>query len=165
MEKEYIGIDYSLGRSNVDQKTGIHHGVIPQNEVLQAWVNSSEPYYTLFCPVCDTVLQDDFCPQCRKEIDSEDLFDQFEFAKPTSFYVDDKEYQAESDDSGDIFISKSPYYTNCQYCSPCAPGAGYIMNTVKEEGIKTYCFGHSWFEDEKAPYPVYSVETEQLIEP
>ena len=165
MEKEYIGIDYSLGKSNFDPETSIHYGVIPQNEVLQAWADSSEPYYTLFCPVCDTVLSASyFCPQCRKEIDSEDLEEQFEFAEPTSFFIDDKEYQAESDDSGDIFISKSPFYTTCQYCSPCAPGAGYITNTV-EDGVKTYCFGHDWFEDKKAPYPVYSVETDQLIEP
>jgi len=27
-----------------------------------------------------------------------------------------------------------------------------------------YCFGHDWFEDGKAPYPVYSVETGELVE-
>jgi hypothetical protein len=161
MEKEYIGIDYSLGKANYDLKTGIHYGIISQNEVLQAWADSSEPYYGKinYCSDCgfENKIENEFCEVCGADLDTD-------FLDPVSFYVDDEEYQAESDDSGDIFISKSPYYTNCQYCSPCAPGAGYIMNTV-EDGVKTYCFGHDWFEGKKAPYPVYSIETDQLIEP
>lgn len=34
-----------------------------------------------------------------------------------------------------------------------------------ESGVKTYCVGHDWFEDGKAPYPVYSVATGELVAP
>jgi hypothetical protein len=84
---------------------------------------------------------------------------------PVSFFIKDKEYMAEQTyDDPDIFITKSPYYTLCAYCSPCAPGAGYIVDSRKD-GIKAYCFGHSFYESGKAPYPVYSVKTGKLVEP
>jgi hypothetical protein len=60
-------------------------------------------------------------------------------------------------------VLKSPYYTYANYCSPCVPGAGNLDDIVEGE-VKTYCFGHDWFEEEKAPYPVYSVATGELIE-
>jgi len=31
------------------------------------------------------------------------------------------------------------------------------------EGVKTYCLGADWFENERAPYPVYSVATGELV--
>ena len=140
MKTTAAGIDYSTGMANVNHETGIHYGVISQNECLQAWADSSEPYYG--------------------ENESDDEMD--DFAEPLSFYIDDKEYSAESDDQGDIFITRSPYYTRCRYCSPCAPGAGYIMQQ-DIRGIKTYCFGHDFFEDSKAPYKVYSVKTNRIV--
>ncbi len=39
------GIDYGGGTTNIDRETGIRFGVIPQNDVLQAWAESSEPDY------------------------------------------------------------------------------------------------------------------------
>ena len=39
------GIDYGLGRTNIDHETGIRYGVIPQNDVLQSWVDRSESDY------------------------------------------------------------------------------------------------------------------------
>jgi hypothetical protein len=175
MSSEYpLGIDYSLGKANRDLANGIHYGVINQHEVLQFWADNSEPYYgeNEYCPECGNELEkkenendpeiEFYCENCEKELTSEDIFN--DFAEPISFYIDDNEYSAECGDMGDIFITKSPYYTTCQFCSPCAPGAGYIMNTVTD-GIKTYCFPHDFFEDDIAPYPVYSVETGKLVEP
>jgi hypothetical protein len=142
-----IGIDYSMGLGNYDKDNGIHYGVISQNEVLQAWADESEGYYGE--PELD---------ENGEEMEMDDM------CEALSFTLDDGEYLAEqSSDDPDIFITKSPYYTTCQFCSPCAPGAGYIMNTI-EGGIKTYCFGHDWFESGKAPYPVYSVKTNKLID-
>jgi hypothetical protein len=146
------GIDYGLGKTNVDTKTGIRYGVIHQNEVLQAWYESSEAYYP--CKDCENHAGED-----------EDYNSHCDFCEPTSHYIDDKEYQAEADSYGDIFIMKSPYYTKCQLCSPCAPGAGYIMNSC-DEGYMAYCFGHDWFwdtETTKAPYPVYRVSDNTLV--
>lgn len=56
----------------------------------------------------------------------------------------------------DLFVIKSPYYTLRGYCSPCAPNACFLKTAGEE---KTYCLGADWFESEKAPYPIFSVET------
>jgi hypothetical protein len=139
-----VGIDYSRGMANVDKKTGIHYGVINNNEVLQAWADSSEAYY-------------------GEPEESEDGEDGAMDMEPLSWLVDSEGYVAEQrQDDCDIFVTKSPYYTTAAYCSPCAPGAGYMTQTV-EDGIKTYCFGHHWFESGVAPYPVYSVKTGELV--
>ena len=154
------GIDYGMGLTNVDPKTGIRYGVISQNEVLQSWADSSEPYYPEVCGYCgnkaDNFSWEGFiCASCGKENTEDELSD---LTEPGSWYIDNDEYTAESDEHGDIFITKSPYYTKCSFCSPCAPGAGYLME-YHDKGIKAYCFGHDWFDEGKAPYPIYSVET------
>jgi ribosomal protein L37AE/L43A len=164
------GIDYSGGGSvNRDTTTGIHYGVISMHEVMQAWTDSSEAFYAPCCPYCGNEIAKNYemmvkkkrCPQCKQKFDESS----FDMNEPASFYLDDGEYQAtQSQDDTDIFITKSPYYTLCSYCSPCAPGAGYIMDS-RDEGIKAYCFGHNWFEDGKAPYPVFRVDTGERIKP
>ncbi len=78
-----------------------------------------------------------------------------------SYYGDGLAAEQPFDDP-DIFITKSPYYTLCQFCSPCAPGAGYLMDRGT---VKAYCFGHDWFEGGKAPYPVYDVKTGRKVKP
>lgn len=177
------GIDYSGGRSNFDPKTNIHFGVINQHEVCQAWYDLSEAYYgEPHCPKCgnDAIKTADepdeenkpetanyeiargccgdyMCHDCKYFFDADEAFGD----EPISHYIDDEEYSAEAGEDGDIFITKSPYYTKCQYCSPCAPGAGYLMNPC-EDGVKSYCFGQDWFEDGVAPYPVYRVADDTL---
>jgi len=175
---QYAGIDYSLGKSNFDPENGIHFGCISQNEVLQVWADDSEPEYPqLECSECNQVITIDMdeCPKCKAN-----LINEFDCIEAIGFNLDDGEYKAFSDDSGDIMIIKSPYYTYAQYCSPCAPGAGYLMNPYRPEkntvafdhyqeyaklnGFpKVYCFGHNWFDDGKAPYPVFSVATGELV--
>lgn len=179
----YKGIDYGLGRTNIDLETGIRFGVIPQNEVLQAWADSSEADYGLpCCPDCGNgaVLIDDenvpdldnlpedsdwrvmgsefACVGCCRTYDSDEAYDD----EPLGFYVDDDGYKATSDSYGDIMILKSSYFTRAQFCSPCAPGACSLMNPV-DDGPKAYCFGHDWFDGGKAPYPVYLVVTGELV--
>jgi hypothetical protein len=177
MENNYAGIDYSNGKSNIDRNTGIHYGVIPMHEVVQAWADESEPYYPFVCPHCGEDLPggslDDMiralpedeenpsCPICEHVLEEDD----FEYMDPTSFLYSRDGYEAEQGfDDTDIFIMKSPYFTYAQFCSPCAPGAGYILNTVSKQhsASKTYCFGHDWFDKGKAPYPVYDVNTGEL---
>lgn len=162
-----IGIDYGMGKTNIDTRTGIRYGVIHQHEVLQAWCDSSEPDYGKpHCPKCGNEVIDsngnkDYrCKKCRQFYWSDQVYGD----EALGHTLDDGEYKATADSYGDIFILSSPYYTLCEYCSPCAPGAGYIMNSV-EHGVKAYCFGHDWFDDQQAPYPVYSVATNELVEP
>lgn len=175
METSYKGIDYSFGQVNFDKSTGIHFGVIPMHSVCQAWCDDSEGYYgkpeASECPHCperDTVdVQVEnwgdtaTCEVCHTEWEVE-LPD---YAEPISHFIDDGEYKAEqSQDSCDIFVMRSPYYTHAQFCSPCAPGACYLLNPC-DSGEKAYCFGHDWFENGLAPYPVFNVATGALILP
>ncbi len=167
------GIDYGMGTTNIDKENSIRYGVIPQNEVLQVWCDSSEAYYGEpeegICTYCDktTSIPKDCkwgdtikCEHCDEEFEIElpDCCD------PISHFIDDDEYKAECGDSGDIFITKSPYYTKCNFCSPCAPGAGYLMN-ANDDGVKTYCFSHDFFDAQQAPYPVYRVSDNSLVNP
>lgn len=164
------GIDYGLGQTNIDRTTGIRFGVIPVNEVCQAWYDSSEADYgPATCGECGTELTTDHdfigaeyaCPSCERPIeDREDMYGD----EPICHTLDDGEYLATDDSQGDIFIERSPYYTRAQFCSPCAPGACHLSNPT-EKGERAYCFGHDWFEDGIAPYPVYSVATGELVNP
>ena len=149
---DYKGIDYSHGLANIDYENKIRYGVIHQHAVGQAWYDDSEGYYG--------------------EYDFEDEEEEMEllndFVEPISHIVDDGEYQAEASvDSGDIFITKSPYFTYAQFCSPCAPGACHLENPLDHasDENKCYCFGHDWFESGIAPYDVYSVETGKKVLP
>lgn len=168
----YAGLDYGFGKTNIDVSNGIRYGVIPMHEVMQMWADESETTYTPRCPICGNDLpetppegievegDDMYCPTCKKMVEHDDQTGE----EPDSITYEEDGYSAFQDDHFDIMIVKSPYYTFAQYCSPCAPGAGYIMSPC-ESGPKTYCFGHDWFENEIAPYPVYSVETGERVNP
>lgn len=100
--------------------------------------------------------------------------------EPESYLLNADDYLATFQDGSDIIIVKSPFYTYAQYCSPCVPGAGNLccpcFTRVKDKrsltgyrikglGPKTYCFGHDWFYFDAAPYPVFSVATNEEILP
>jgi len=189
----YKGIDYGRGIVNIDD-SGIRYGVIPQNAVGQVWYDESEPHYGKpTCPKCNgkalelpiaevklngeliDITPDDIdnwefnehecadycCIDCKFVFGCESAYPE----EPHSFYFEDEEYSAECSDEVDIFILKSPYFTYAQFCSPCAPGACYLLNPIEEKdpNNKCYCFGPDWFENEKAPYPVYSIKTGEKI--
>lgn len=130
-EGNYPGIDYGRGMTNIDTNTGIRFGVIPQYAVLEYWSEVSIPRYY------------------HKHPD--------EFDEPDYWNYRNRRYWVESDDNFDLWVFRSPYYTLCQFCSPCAPGAGYILNPA--QGAKAYCLGHEWFIEGKAPYKVFNVKT------
>jgi rubredoxin len=173
----YVGIDYGHGQTNVDPKNGIRFGVIGQNAVLQAWADSSEPVYDpATCPKCGNNAEDfdsdqcqdgweysqgctDYmCKSCMYVFDSSEAFGD----EPNGYVYSGEGYEMCNCLDSDIMITKSPFYTHAQFCSPCVPGAGNLDNPI-EDGVKTYCVGHDWFEDNKAPYPVYKVESDELV--
>jgi len=166
---QYAGIDYGLGRTNVS-KSGIRFGVIHHNELGQSWYDGSEANYgEPTCPKCgnkaNKARKSDFhCPGCKYHFDSDEAYGD----SPQSFYVDSDGYKAEQGgEDCDIFVILSPYFTYAQFCSPCAPGACYLVNSLEtpSENNRAYCFGHDWFEGGVAPYPVYSVETGEIVNP
>jgi hypothetical protein len=169
----YPGINYAgitAPQANRDNDAGIRYGVISMNAVCQAWGDSSEPEYGNYCPHCgnepesgNDIHEMKRCPLCYKKLGETDFYEE----EPIAWKIDDGEYKAESDSNGDIFIFQSPYYTYAQFCSPCAPGACHLNNPLESpiEDNKCYCFGHDFFDEEKAPYTVYSVETNKVINP
>ena len=174
------GIDYGMGQSNVDHATGIRYGVIAQGNVGQAWYDSAEPDYgEPTCPKCGNAAKDhdsfegdtddyesghgcsDFvCEPCRYVFDSQDAFGD----EPVGWHVDEPGYELGTCLDVNIFVLKSPFYTLARFCSPCVPGAGDLDNP-DDGGIKTYCLGHDWFESDKAPYPVFRVDTGEEVQP
>jgi ribosomal protein L37AE/L43A len=174
------GIDYGNGLTNIDSITGIRYGVLPVNDVSQAWYDSEEPDYGKpCCPDCGSELEtyDDekhgdwiamrpsyrscaeyVCDHCQHYMEACDAYPD----EPFAHILDDGEYLAQQTDH-DIMILKSPYYTHAQFCSPCVPGAGYLANPCPS-GPKTYCFGPDWFDEEyPCPYPIYRVDNSECI--
>lgn len=136
------GIDYGRGKTNIDTATGIRYGVISMHSVGQALYEAQEFEYDYEVG----------------EGDSDDLA----FAEPTGWHVDQDGHKITDCLDNDAMVMKSPYYTFAPFCSPCVPGAG-DLNNARESGVKTYCLGHNWFDSGKAPYPVYSVETDEEV--
>ena len=146
METQNAGIDYGMGLSNIDKNTGIRYGVISQYDVGQSWWDSSEPVY--LCEECEYFSEDEGCDMP---------------CDPIEFIYEDEEYCiTQNSDDPDLFITKSPFYTLCDFCSPCAPGAGFLLDQNKN-GIKAYCLGHDWFDNGKAPYKVFDVKTDKEV--
>ena len=176
------GYDYGLGVTNIDTETGIRFGVICSHDISLAWDDTAEAVYgDPTCPQCGNPAQDidcapeDYrnlddwtvqgndrcCPECKFIFSEDCAYPDI----PLEWVINEDEYQAVSvGDDPDIFLCKSPYYTHAQFCSPCAPGACHLGHPTPD-GEKTYCFGHDWFENEVAPYPVYRVSDNQLVPP
>lgn len=163
--KETTGIDYGNGIVNVDSVTRIRYGVIPANDLLQTWADESKAIYEYHCPKCGSRLKQGCeakrCSSCKTRIEDGDLAEM----DPIGFVYQTKALRAQqSFDDPDIFITKSPFFTYCQFCSPCAPGAGNLRTPLKyPHGVKTYCFGPDWFDNNEAPYDVFSVKTSKII--
>lgn len=136
----------------------------PDGEFLHYW-----------CPDCETNVPegdeieytgrgcaDYACEDCHRYYDSGDCYGE----EPREWILDDENYTAsQGGNDTDVFIIRSPYYTHAHFCRPCAPGACYLRSPVDTDGPRCYCFGHDWFEDGVAPYPVYRVSDGTLVEP
>lgn len=178
-ETNYAGIDYGMGLANVDNETGIRFGVIPWTDLGPDF--DLDTFETDWgdptCPHCgsevidhDSVAHagyetsrgyDNVCTKCELALSSDECFND----DPAGYDFTEEGYVARMGcGDNDIFITKSPYFTHAQFCSPCAPGAGHLGNPCPD-GPKTYCFGHDWFENDVAPYPVYRVDTGELVTP
>ena len=166
MTTTYPGIDYGFGSSNVTDDGKYRFGVIASRD-LACWLDDElTPEYWHGCPSCGTEIDEDSytegepCPHCGAAIAIGEQWSE----SPIGYHVDLDGVYATIDSDGQLFVVRSPYYTHAQFCSPCAPGAGYLLKPC-ENGPKTLCFGHDWFESGRAPYPVYSVASEELVEP
>ena len=168
------GIDYGRGMTNIDRKTGIRFGVLPQSAVLQSWADSSEGVYLEIpdnvceCETCGAsgTISDGYdvceCEDCEGTgevtIEGESFDDE-----PIGFVYRGGGIFAHCGECSDIFIEKSPFYTLAPFCSPSAPGACYLVDAC-EDGAPAYCLPSDWFdEDSPCPYPVWRVDNHALV--
>ena len=192
MTTTYAGIDYGRGQTNVNIQTGIRFGVIPSNScnpdaTEDIYQNGKDLDYEAYIDEAKAKLSqalsdyfNDYQHESGKpsKLDqavgdafkaiSDDLSDRYEGTGDcTRMLYESDGYRIQTDGQGDLWVFESPFFTYAQFCSPCAPGACYLQNALDQpsEANKCYCLGHDWFDDYKAPYPVYSVETGELVNP
>lgn len=101
------------------------------------------------------------CDGCHVLFDGEDAFGD----EPIGHTLNDGTYKGTVGSDNDLFVLESPYYTRAQFCSPCAPGACYLLNPTGKDGAKAYCLGHDWFDKKKAPYPIWRVADDTIVKP
>jgi hypothetical protein len=180
--------------ANFDEKTGIRYGVISPYSIssncdydLYEGPNSTDPYYERMrteislsvdnlMTDTDYVVSDDLKEQIKDMILQEQS-DDYENPDGQMDYSDSEYDLHVSGDNFGIFVMRSPYYTYCRNCSPCAPGAGDLNNPVdpvnldlaqlEHIGAKTLCLGPEWFDKgddqyaRKIPYRVFRVDNDQ----
>lgn len=185
---------------NFDETTGIRYGVISPHSISpfaldDIYQKGTDPYYEEMCrevrvyageiagnspfPISED-LQDKIA-----DLIIEDRGEMWENPDGQMDYSDMEYSLHVSGDNFGIFVMKSPYYTYCRGCSPCAPGAGdldspvdmpdlankdmirYIdqFGTAHKIAEKTLCLGPDWFENEKAPYRVFRVDNDEEVLP
>jgi rubredoxin len=180
------GIDYGMGRTNIDPVTGCRYGVISQHSLASWFYDDYEPQYgDPTCPKCgetahdasdyDSPLIDEYeqgtgridyaCEHCAYLFDSSEAYGD----APQGFMLEDDDYTAVDCLDSDVMILRSPYYTYAPFCSPCVPGAGNL-DSIQDERIdstcpKTLCFGHEMFEERRAPYRVFRVADDTEVFP
>jgi hypothetical protein len=177
------GIDYGMGLANIDNATGIRYGVIHAHSVNP---DALDDIYTRGENLSYKAAKDEAQATLRQDMEStlddlgvlpysdrqryvarvsESVWDDIEQEWNDHYEEDNDTYRYGSDGYVietswlGLYVIKSPFYTLAAYCSPCCPGAG-DLDTPDPEGVKTYCLGPDWFEDNTAPYPVFNVETE-----
>ena len=174
------GIDYGLGRTNIDVKTGIRYGVIAINSLNEwIWESLEADYGEAQCPECaSTVIEsehgkDYFCWDCwdcnGSKQGHERLYthwsDRCFGDEPLGHSLSENGIEAHSAfNQTCLFVTASPFYTFAAFCSPCAPGAGNLDSSC-EDGAKTFCLPADYFDDERCPYPVYRVSDDSLVTP
>lgn len=179
----YAGIDYGMGLTNRDKQTGIRYGIIPEHATAGHFYDDAEPDYgDPTCPKCGNEAKeydnkafealeepeyngsDYYCEDCAYSFFSDEAFPEEAIG---GHNLEDNEYSLHmGTDDSDIWVFRSPYYTYAQFCSPCAPGACYLTNPLKEpqENNKAYCLGPEWFDEEHpCPYPIYSIATNEPV--
>ena len=181
----YAGIDYGMGKSNIDTETGIRYGIVSMNSLHpEAWddmmrgddldfAEFRREVQSSLARALEGVLDDHGLSHYNdaKGI-ADDVVDNLEFdgyegtGDCQRYEEKNDDYHLQTTSSGDLFVFKSPFYTHAQFCSPCVPGAGNL-DCPCENGPKTYCLDKDWYDEERpCPYPVFRCDTgEQVYAP
>jgi len=147
------GIDYGMGQTNIDKKTGIRFGVINPYSLMP---EALDDIYTIGRNLSFEAALQELHDEGKTEDEAYEILEDWESDGDDFYFYEADGYIIETSSLGlGLYIIKSPYKTKCVFCSPCCPGAG-DLNTPSDEGIETYCLGPDWF-DEDSPMP-YDVE-------
>jgi hypothetical protein len=181
---------------NFDEKTGIRYGVISPHAISQyalsdIYTNGDDPHYEYQ----KNEIERDYKNDCEEknipfnqddlDILIQDMSDCFENPDGQMDYSDSEYDLHVSGDNFGIFVMRSPYYTYCRGCSPCAPGAGDLNSPITDKdqladcmSLKTIfsagkalCLGHEWFDQDndqysrKIPYRVFRVSDDSEVLP
>lgn len=191
MKTQNKGIDYSGpgATCNRNIKTGIRYGIIPQGDCMpealddifthgtdtdfeeyvqgakDAIRNALSDYFSDYKHGDRKTSKLDDAVESAFDAISDNLGDDYQGTGDcTRMEYTEDGYKLMTDSSGDLWVIESKFFTYAQFCSPCAPGACYLRNPCSpDDNQKAYCLGSDWFENDKAPYPIYSVETGELI--
>ena len=173
--------------ANFDEKTGISYGVISPHAINQDALNDlynegTDPHYEnarqeILTAVSDfagnsgLVISDEMQMQIS-DLLIDDMSDHYESCGDGQCDYTDKDYTLHiSGDNFGIFVIKSPYYTYCRKCSPCAPGAGDLNNPLEIDEFndmdnydRAYCLGPDYFNEEsQIPYRVFNVSDDKEV--
>jgi hypothetical protein len=174
----YSGIDYGMGKTNIDHETGIRYGVINSNELAShAWdtihseatdldyKEAAENAKSELAHAIKSVLEDYSASFDANEL-AGSIIDDLDFVLESTgdsrrflYDKDGETFNVLSD--GDIMVTSSKFYTLCSFCSPCAPGAGSLGS---DGSVKTYCLGPEWFgTDRPMPYACFRVSDDSPV--
>jgi len=174
--------------TNYDEKTGIRYGVISPHSINQdalndIYTNGTDPYYGEGIKEIKQHVQDfissypyrisEGTQDSIRDMLIEDFSDGYENPDGAIDYSDNEYDLHVSGDNFGIFVMKSPYYTYCRGCSPCAPGAGDLdspmtsyIGAISTNFDKALCLGTEWFDqDNPIPYRVFRVDNDQEVLP
>lgn len=174
----YSGIDYGMGQTNIDHETGIRYGVLSGHAL------ASHAWDTIYSEATDLDYAE-AVENAKRELAHaiksvlEEYSANFNATELASDIIDDLDFNLESGgdsrrflydkeretfnvlSDGDVMVTNSEYYTWCAFCSPCAPGAGYLGS---DGNVKTYCLGPQWFNgDNPMPYVCYRVSDDTPV--
>ena len=173
--------------TNFNELIGIRFGVISPHSISSEALNDiymtgTDPHYQ--CGI-DEITRDykNECEESEMEFNQDVLDSRIQdfsdsYCNPDGqMDYSDTEYDLHvSGDNFGIFVMRSPYYTYCRSCSPCAPGAGDLDTPYAEwpdmdQCDKTLCLGPEWFDTEKfeysrkIPYRVFRVDDDVEVVP
>jgi hypothetical protein len=172
---------------NFDETTGIRYGVISPHSISSFALD--DIYNNGTDTICESGKQEllddikQFCEDHYLKFDrintdsfEDQYYEHYENSDGQMDYSDNEYTLHVSGDNFGIFVMRSPYYTYCRGCSPCAPGAGDLDSPmtsydgpISTNYDKALCLAPDWFDKEeseysrKIPYRVFRVDNDQEV--